>query len=100
MNSLNIAYCPTCRRELEKFGYLAVHIFEHACQRYCQQEPDDFTQRMYAKTTICEFLESKGFMVSTEDGLDSIAYKPLGVKHSYCDEYEYMVCVNPNDHNF
>lgn len=106
MNCVEFIVCPCCLDEVSKSGYPAAQLLLSTCEDYCLLGiPSEISYSYFSDTSIfpvVEYLERKGFIVSTETDLDSIQFKPLGLK---CKEYEdghviCHICVKREQHQF
>lgn len=76
-------HCKKCVSTLEKYGNLPLDIYLGICEQYAQ----DYDIFCDYGNTIINFLESKGFVVTTECYDDSLAVKPNGYRE-YETEYD------------
>jgi hypothetical protein len=100
---LSILYCQKCRDELWKSGEFASTLFDAIVENYLvhnevsyfYHSEDDAKKALVAT----KYLESKGYVVSTETAMDCISIKPLGIR---CFEGLQgclcHVCIRPNEH--
>lgn len=77
-------HCKKCISKLEKYGNLPLDVYLGICEQYAQKN-SIFCEagKKGSGNTIINFLESKGFVVTTECYDDSLAVKPNGYR-----EYE------------
>ncbi len=88
---LTILYCEKCQQKIKNFGGIAFEVFDEICQCFFEGYPLEIPTDM--KETCCdimpliEFLEKKGFIVTTDIGKDVIAIKPLGFSDFVADTF-------------
>lgn len=80
---LDINYCQECREKLEDCGELAVTLFETICEAWIDTEQihlvEDECTYIRDYIAVAKYLESKGFIVTTESGINTLAIKPIGL---------------------
>ena len=88
-------YCVKCKENLETYGEMAHVLYQQICESYfyggkCWEfqktEPSCFgivLDESYVALT--KFLESKGYIVTTEASYDRIKAKPTKIKYSSND---------------
>jgi hypothetical protein len=76
-----IVFCKKCYEELKGYGMPAEVIYEHICAFYAiKRKPVHMTERelkgICCRAPIIEFLERKGFLITTEADFESLLIKP------------------------
>jgi hypothetical protein len=120
MNSLNIIFCHECLERLRDFGCVSEYIFKNITTDYFKDNIQKSSQFMRSHQMLCEFLESKGYIVSTECDKENYVYRPNGIfpqaalplRGLYSNEFlnecidkqqmiqNYYICIDPCDHDF
>ncbi len=91
---LGVAYCLKCRSDISQYGEIPNLLFEQICEHYIftregMRIPCSPDSEYHIFSKAIDFLESKGYVVSTEEGKDEIKVKPLGFS---CEE-EAGACI-------
>jgi len=100
---LMIHYCEECRNKLVDYGEIAYHIYTEACE-YWIYNSEYF--EMFAPSDcdlkVLSFLESKGYMISTECSQDLLKIKPLGIVESEMNNegFAFYICFDTIRHKF
>ena len=92
-----IMHCRNCKRQLHNFGGIAEVIYYHICEHFAIHGiPFIITQEeingIPCHKPITEYLEKKGFLVSTDISEDRISIKPVGFIR--IEENVYFCCRN------
>lgn len=82
---LTINYCSKCFFKLCSYGYLARKLYCEIAEKYIiyDETPEVSTSvhsRQRGISETLDFLESKGLVVTTENGFDSVLAKPVGIE--------------------
>jgi len=92
---LTIHFCKECHSSLSRYGVLAIECYYDIVEDYLKTgravETDVFQ--------IANFLENKGLILTTENGLETIVAKPLGISLPL-ESDEYFLCLEKDKHNF
>lgn len=105
---LEISTCSKCKDELWQYGEMVYEVYQAICIEHVK-EPFDIpgiehvpylsnaSRNIYK---IIQFLETKGYVVSTESDISLIRIKPIGMD---CIHHEQGVschiCFHKADHN-
>ncbi len=96
---LHINYCTKCQEELVNYGEMASTMFEQICEHYvftndCLSISTDMYGNLFNLNGLIEFLEHKGFIVSTDIANQFLKVKPRGIVYSV-DGYSTVckICV-------
>jgi hypothetical protein len=86
-----------------KYGELVAEHFQRCCDSYCLW--GDLAKIDLRKTNsseriaVIDFMEKKGFIISTETGPHEISYKPSSTEIEVQDDLiEVFVCVMKSEH--
>lgn len=83
---LDAHICSTCANSISLYGYPCRNLIDLACSYYLNQKTLTFTDREINDPlfkTPLQFLERKGFLISTEIGENQIQIIPRNSKNSY-----------------
>lgn len=74
-------YCIECRKNLKGYGEVAEIVYDHVCEWYSTEnraiEIDQACiEGLQCRKPVIDFLENKGFLVTTESGRQLLAIKP------------------------
>lgn len=91
---LTIIYCDRCKDSLLEYGEIAFTLFSFICDQFFKNDPLEISTNIedsiHGYSMIVRFLELKGFVLTTESGVESIQVKPLGF-HCFGDN-DWKVC--------
>ena len=85
---LELEFCHQCEKDLRAHGDFVYEAFEYVCFSYLEGVPLEVSDKNfdYADNfegnfphTVASFLERKGYVITTECGLDRVLIKPLHV---------------------
>lgn len=84
---MTLTFCMICEENLKKYS-LALNVWQFITQEYFI---DGFFEIMdYDESLpIVKFLESKGYLITVESGIESLLIKPVGVHFKISDDNEY-----------
>jgi hypothetical protein len=78
---LKMIYCEDCESTLRSYGECVFACFHMVCWSYHNGSPLEVSAQKFERTngdlSIGRFLESKGYVISTENGLETILLKPM-----------------------
>lgn len=90
---LILNYCSECMNRLVEYGSLPETAFREICEYYFLH--DACIQVRDYKTGIIDFLEMKGYIVTTEANWHKLALKPLGMTcRESTDSITWDVCFD------
>lgn len=79
----SLIYCQCCEKQLRSYGDIAFELFKFICECYQEGTPmevsSDIHESHHGYLSIIHFLESKGYLVTTESSENSLQVKPLGI---------------------
>ncbi len=95
-------HCKKCVENLCLYGRLPLDVYLGICEQYAHKNLILCSYGKHGKgDPIISFLESKGFIVTTEHCHDSLAVKPIGyIEHNsnYNAKTTHEFCIQRNIH--
>jgi len=99
MNAVKLYYCKQCSDKLHGYGKLVLEIFEFVCEEYCFDKTSTFIDESHEYFPIFDYLEKKGYLISTECGIELIQFKPKELKIFHNENsVEFKFCMNSDMH--
>jgi len=84
LSASKLSYCDDCMDKLQLFGGIAYEVFENICHNYAFRVPfilsTDIHDTDHGYLSIITFLESKGYVLTTESSENSVAIIPKGFR--------------------
>jgi hypothetical protein len=79
-------FCEGCEKRLRSHGDYAFELFEFICDSYHEGAPMEISLSIHETThgylSIIHFLETKGYVVTTDSSESTIQVKPLGIDYA------------------
>ncbi len=78
-------YCLQCRVQLKTYGGVAETVYDHVCEWYVSNNKaveidQNEIDGIQCGKPIIDFLEKKGFILTTESGKQIVAIKPTIIR--------------------
>lgn len=93
---MRITYCPICEKRLRSYGDVTFTLYQAICEGFILRDEELLLETLEKLREIVRYLETKGFIVTTECSKDSVSAKPASfVKIA---EEDYHFCSNLKKH--
>jgi hypothetical protein len=101
---LSILYCQDCQEKLRAYGEYVSDLYDVVLYDYLVNDIVSYfflTDKDANKLGIAiNFLEDRGYIVSTETSFDCISVKPLGIRcYEEREDCFCHICFKPDEHN-